>query len=308
MSYNPKQKSLDRRYFQGEYVYNYGGYVPPIIGGTPPSPSPTPSITPTQTKTPTPTPTKTGTPTPTPTKTATPTPTPSSTPPIVPTTNMIFHYDFSDSNNVVLRSSGGVDYVERVYDLSPNGYDIDQPDTSKQPIFTTDTFGNLCAVFDGVNDEMVLTGMTSITGLTDVSYFGVFEYSDFAASAEVLVGSGGRQSGIISGTDYLLFTSANVRYNGISGWNKQPNWLFYSRRNQSTSPGDTELNDTTYSQVVGIPFITYIETLSLGGQNQAGSNSDVKIKELIMYKDYVSDVVKDNIINYLKNKWDYTSW
>ena len=35
MSYNPKQKRLDRRYFQGEYVYNYGGYVPPIITENP---------------------------------------------------------------------------------------------------------------------------------------------------------------------------------------------------------------------------------------------------------------------------------
>jgi len=80
-------KALNRTYFQGQYVFNYGGQVPDIFGGAP-SPSPTP--TPTQTKTPTPTPsttpasvsptpttTPTTTPTITPTKTLTPTPTPS---------------------------------------------------------------------------------------------------------------------------------------------------------------------------------------------------------------------------------------
>jgi hypothetical protein len=59
-----KVKSLLTQYFQGEQVYNYGGQVPGILfPGT--SPSPTPSITPTNTPTPSITPTYTTTPTPT---------------------------------------------------------------------------------------------------------------------------------------------------------------------------------------------------------------------------------------------------
>jgi hypothetical protein len=83
MSYNPKQQALDRTYFQGEYVYNYGGYVPEIVFQTPIPVSPTP--TPTQTRTPTPTPTITSTSTPTPTITSSPTFTPTNTSTPTPT-------------------------------------------------------------------------------------------------------------------------------------------------------------------------------------------------------------------------------
>jgi hypothetical protein len=52
MAYNPAYKSLVSTYFQGEYVYNYGGDVPkyPVI-----QTSPNPTLMPTPTPTPTPT-------------------------------------------------------------------------------------------------------------------------------------------------------------------------------------------------------------------------------------------------------------
>lgn len=84
MSYNPKQKALEKTYFQGEYVYNYGSYVPAIVLEPDPTPTPTPSNTPTKTPTPTPSGTRT-TPTPTPTNTKTPTQTPTKTPTNTPT-------------------------------------------------------------------------------------------------------------------------------------------------------------------------------------------------------------------------------
>jgi hypothetical protein len=83
---NPAFKGLEEQYFQGEKIYNYGGFIPEIIIQAPPSPSPspTPSITPTNTPTITPTNTPTITPTITPTNTTTPTntmtPTNTSTP------------------------------------------------------------------------------------------------------------------------------------------------------------------------------------------------------------------------------------
>jgi hypothetical protein len=59
MAYNPGFKSLERTYFQGEYVYEYGGWVPiyPVFQTTmnsTPTPTPTPTRTPTATHTPTP--------------------------------------------------------------------------------------------------------------------------------------------------------------------------------------------------------------------------------------------------------------
>jgi hypothetical protein len=55
MVYNPAFKSLEETYFQGEYVGNYGGFVPAIVL-VPPTPYPSPSMTSTPTPTPSPTP------------------------------------------------------------------------------------------------------------------------------------------------------------------------------------------------------------------------------------------------------------
>lgn len=76
------QKSLEKTYFQGQYVFNYGGLVPnipptptPSASAPPtPTPTPTPSITPTTTLTATPTQTPSNTPSITPSNTASPTP------------------------------------------------------------------------------------------------------------------------------------------------------------------------------------------------------------------------------------------
>jgi len=72
---NPLQRSLDETYFQGGYVYNFGGWIPeePFIT---PSPTPTTSAIPPLPPTPNPSVSPTSTPTITPTRTSTPTPTP----------------------------------------------------------------------------------------------------------------------------------------------------------------------------------------------------------------------------------------
>jgi hypothetical protein len=67
MAYNPAYKSLVSTYFQGEYVYNYGGDVPkyPVIQ-TSQNPTPTPTPTPSATIQPSLTPTQTPSITPSP--------------------------------------------------------------------------------------------------------------------------------------------------------------------------------------------------------------------------------------------------
>jgi hypothetical protein len=89
-----KYKSLQTTFLNGDELFNFGGFVPPVLfpDTQPASPTPTPtptktptptpsttpaSVSPTPTTTPTITPTQTTTPTLTPTKTSTPTPSPS---------------------------------------------------------------------------------------------------------------------------------------------------------------------------------------------------------------------------------------
>jgi len=85
-----KYKSLQTTYLNGDELFNFGGFVPPVLfpetQPITPTPTPTPSITPsstpgsvspTPTTTPTNTSTPTTTPTTTPTNTSTPTPSPS---------------------------------------------------------------------------------------------------------------------------------------------------------------------------------------------------------------------------------------
>jgi len=90
-----KYKSLQTTFLNGDELFNFGGFVPPVLfpdtQPATPTPTPTPtktptptpsttpsSVSPTPTTTPTTTPTQTTTPTITPTKTSTPTPSPSS--------------------------------------------------------------------------------------------------------------------------------------------------------------------------------------------------------------------------------------
>jgi len=67
MTDNRLQKSLEEEFINNDPLYNFGGWVPPVIFGGVVSPTPTPSITPTLTPTITPTLTPSITPTITPT-------------------------------------------------------------------------------------------------------------------------------------------------------------------------------------------------------------------------------------------------
>lgn len=101
---NPAYLGLEEQYFQGEKIYNYGGFIPQILVQAPPSPSPspTPSITPTITPTNTPT----LTPTITPTNTQTNTPTPSITP---SPSGISLDADAVSYLNAVVAAGGSVD-------------------------------------------------------------------------------------------------------------------------------------------------------------------------------------------------------
>lgn len=115
------RKALQETYFQGEYVYNYGGLVPNIFGGAPsPSPTPTPTQTTTPTITPTPTTTPTNTPSISPTTTPTITPTITTTPTITPTKTLTptpssTPITFTTEYNAILTRASALGYAAPSY-------------------------------------------------------------------------------------------------------------------------------------------------------------------------------------------------
>jgi len=442
MSYNPKQKRLDRTYFQGEYVYNYGGYVPGILleniiicpnelniqsegifsgltgtwtrqtsysGGTfvggwssgsfptytfhtgsytgdsqtysifgfitgstyhsliywenipgvsfyqiiystgdyfynggsvssvsgllpiqPPvedngvyyvypttyfpssgyevilsypsvCPSPTPSITPTQTITPTPTSSST----------PTPTPTPSSTPSI-PVSDLLYRFDASNSSNLDLRSSGGVDYVEKWRDGSPYGNDIIQSDTTKQPIYQSDGFGSYQVLFDGSNDFLENSSITNIaSGITAYTEFMVFRVDDYSGDFRIDSTNGESDSYFDNGSQrFLPLYYPGVRFDNISSWVLQPNYLVWAKKGVVVGDMVGEMNDLPES---GVVFDTWapepaITNITLGKNYAGGEQFGGALREVIVYKRLLSDIEISNVVSYLKTKWNYSAW
>lgn len=199
---NRLQKSLEEEFINNDPLYNFGGWVPPVIFGDAPSPSPTPSptasMTPTPSITPTLTPTQTGTPT--------PTPTPSSVVSLLLDTygsakvaysvrklsssstysmtirrdndNATLDIGFVGENLDIDSITGFVSsnsaYVSKWWDQSGNNNDLIQADTTKQARIVNNgdievSLNNLPALlFDGVNDYFDLTTFfNSVSTMTE---------------------------------------------------------------------------------------------------------------------------------------------
>ena len=120
---NPLQRSLDETYFQGGYVYNFGGWIPeePFIT---PSPTPTTSSIPPLSPTPNPSVSPTNTPTITPTRTSTPTPTPTSLYDLYDAENCCFPFDtitIGLLQGTIYNQDAGVEYGGNKYVIIGNG-------------------------------------------------------------------------------------------------------------------------------------------------------------------------------------------
>jgi hypothetical protein len=250
----------------------------------PPTPSPSPSSTPSPT----------------------PTPTPSPTPFSPSLTNMVYHYDFSSESNVSLRNSGGTDYVELAYDLSPNGYNLTTTGTTLEPIYTIDSFGNKCALFDGVDDILFYNIGSNIT-LTAFTGYLVFEFVGIAADNAQSVASSLGVNYLINKTNNRFQELSSLTYwDNFTGFTKNPNYLVVGK-----SDGQYTLNDqipTSYGTTLGTYRGIYLGAFYNGSSGAIDFHSNVMVKEVIFYDTLLSDFENTQIIDYLKNKWDYSSW
>lgn len=278
-----------------------------------PTPSVTPTYTPTLTRTPTSTITSTPTFTPTNTSTPTNTPTltPSSTPPI-PVANMIYRFDASSLSNVVLRSSGGTDFVETWFDTSGLGNHVTQTDLSKQPIYESDGYGSYQVKFDGSNDFLSITGITNIpTGMTAYTEFMVFEVDSYLT--EFRIDSTDGESDSLYVTNQSRFAPLfypGATFSPMSGWTLQPQFLLWSTKAVSSGSMVGQLNDVDQTGAIFDTWAPEDITKIFLGINNSGSGGVFpgKLREVILYDREMTGGEITSVYSHLKTKWSYSSW
>jgi hypothetical protein len=271
-----------------------------------------PSPTPSGTSSVTPTPTPTGTiPPSSPTTTPTPTITPSSTPNI-PLTDMLYRFDASSASNLVLRNSGGIDYVEEWLDGSPLQNDVLQNDTAKQPIYQSDGFGSYEVLFDGTDDFLQNASITNIaSGITALTEFMVFRIDDYTKDARIDSTNGDSDS-YYRNTESRFFPLyyPGVYFQPMSGWTLEPNFFVVSRKGTTSGSMTGELNDQTYTARV---FDTWspepaITNITLGRDSVGTEFFTGALREVIVYRRLLSDLEVSDVTSYLKTKWNYSAW
>jgi hypothetical protein len=295
---NRLSKSLEEAFINNDTQYNFGGWAPYLALFPPPSPTPsiTPTITSTQTSTPTPTPTLT----------------PSPTPPI-PVANMIYRFDASSPSNVVLRTSGGTDFVETWYDTSGKNNHITQTNTSKQPIYESDGYGSYQVKFDGINDFLSITGITNIqTGMTAYTEFMVFEVDNYLTGSFRIDATDGESDSlyVVSDSRFTPLFYPGPQFNGLSGWTLQPQFLLWSTKAVSSGSMIGQLNDVNNT---GALFDTWapedITQIFIGTNISASAEYfPGKLREVILYDREMSSGEIAAVYSYLKTKWNYSSW
>jgi len=263
-----------------------------------PIPSPTPSITPTNTITPT----ITNTPTPS----ITPTITPSSTPaPFSPNqiSNLQFWFD---------ASSGFTPSVWTNYGLL--GGSIDQGTAVNQPSSTTTTLGSFTGtgIQFSSRDVMLRTSFSS-TNFSAHTYYWVgkrvaadtFAYIGFqtysSSSANVLFYTNG--GGTIAQRDYLVNAGGRQYTSGAT--NNTPLLLEVTG---TTTDASVYLNGVLMTSAATISAINNITSLQMGRDAGGTTTNNTVVVEFLAYNKNLTTSEAQQVEDYLKTKYQYSSW
>jgi hypothetical protein len=214
---------------------------------------------------------------------------------------------------VVLRSSGGTDFVETWYDTSGLGNHVTQTDTTKQPIYESDGYGSYQVKFDGSNDHLFITGITNIpTGMTAYTEFMVFEVDNYLTSFRIDSTDGESDSYYLAG-GFKRFTPLyypGPQFDPLDTWTLEPQFLLWSTKAVSSGSMIGQLNDVNQT---GALFDTWapedITKIYLGSNTTAsGEFFPGKLREVILYKGEMTSGEIATVYSYLKTKWNYSSW
>jgi hypothetical protein len=263
------------------------------------SPTPTPSITPSPTQTPNPTQTPTTTPTQTPTTTptTTPTPTPSPEPPFNPLSlGNLQHYYLSTSGAT---SSSWTN-------LGLLGGAITQGDPLDQPSIITETLGSFTGTaVSYINGDRMVGGFTR-TDFSSSTIFWVAKINSVDTARGWSIIMGDSISGINTaiqtfplqiskdpsvldapslGTPELLMSASGTTASFFNAsWNDLPS--------QFTNP----FTGGDFSDVFNL------------GDNQGQTTSDISIFEFMVYNRLLTNSEYLQVTNYLKTKYQYSTW
>jgi hypothetical protein len=282
-------------------------------------PSPTPSVTITPTVTPTPSVT--------PTISVTPSLTPSSTPsaPFSPDdiSGLTIWYDFDDTSTMTLNGS----LIEQVDDLSGNDFHLTANSGSEPTLSTDSTYGgNNTAVFNGSTTELYHYLSSSYVGMTGHSFYYVFKMEEISggnqqAPYQILEDVGGDEDRFW-GTYYESTNrfrthtdSMEANFEPYTTFTSQYPYILLKGRVYDNGAGgsviDIEMNDTVPSSTSsGVYDLVNFDKIGVGGRVDAIDNDEMlgNWGEFIFYDRKLTDIEENQVITYLKNKWNYTNW
>ena len=287
-------------------------------------PSPTPSVTPTMTPTPS------VTSTPQPTSTPSVTPTISLTPSVTPSTfspdsisGLTMWYDFDDTSTMTLNGS----LIEQINDQSGNDFHL-TANSGSEPTLSTDlTYGgNNVGVFDGSTTEMFHNLVTTYTGMTGHSFYYVFKMEEISggnqqAPYQVLNDVGGDEDRFwgtfYESTDrFRTHTdSMEANFQPYTTFTTEYPYILLKGRVYDNGAGgsvvDIEMNDTSPSSTAtGTYDLEQFNKVGVGGRIDVINNDEMlgNWGEFIFYDRKLTDSEENQVITYLKNKWNYTNW
>jgi hypothetical protein len=286
--------------------WDYSGWPPPT-----PTPTATPTMTPTNTETPTPTPTNTETPT--------QTPTPSSTPPFLPSNiaDLYQWFDTSVGSNITTRESGGETFVES-WDGRTGAYFVNQSNAANQPKLIENAFGLPYSgiTFSGATDFLsgdagnvaTPTGNTTfiVARVADEENALMFDVQASGGTSETTT------SLYINSPVFPASSDVQMRNVGgsvsINNWNtrsKYPKLLGATSGNTSTRSG--MFNDIAQTSTATFTSGNRYATIRFSTDTPIAPSNGT-IFEVLVYNRVLTQTEANNVLTYLKSKWDYNNW
>jgi hypothetical protein len=273
--------------------WDYSGWIPA-----------TPTPTPTNTQTPTTTPTPTTTSSPTPTTTSSPTPTPSSSPvPFVPSSisNLQHWYDASGATVSSWSNQGllGGSLLQGTASLQPqvvNGNFFGTYTGNLVQFLSRDNFVGTFADTNYSSSTIFIVGGMTLLGADENkmlqldNVFGVSSYNNLFETIKnpSTIRTNTTDSITLGGGIQLFISSGTTGVSYDATWNN-PAYTITGTKTSSTATSTTT-------------------TLRIGLNPGTSTNSNIYLYEILIYNKILSPTELTNVSDYLKTKYEYTSW